>query len=256
MRFITYATVVAVVSISSMGCGAGTKVLDGIQIKTSEVNNELYAEMSATLSSGPLSLPPMVFPLIDPKNPSREYGQIAVSGKSIGVKLNVSQALRFPVVDGSVLPNGTAIPIILPAGLSSIGIPAFNSNSRVYVAVSSAGQIMVGVAIGILKEDSLNLPINIFVPFASGNIQATAGFYMGSTQGVGVFALYDNKAASGSIARLASAAAPASLSAASLSAFSALPGGGKMSIKQDSITNSKVKRLQKTWDSLDRVTLD
>lgn len=258
MRNFAYATLVAFVSLSSMGCGMGSQVLSGIKVETKEIGSELYAEMSASLASGPLSLPPMVFPLYDPNNPSREYGQIEVNGKAIMVRLNVSQALKFPVVDGSTLPNGTSIPIALPAGLKSIGIPAFNSNSRVYVAASTSGQIMIGVAIGILKEDALKLPINLFLPFSAGDVQATAGFYMGDTQGVAVFALYQKSGApSASIAKAAAIALP---QGAALSAFSDLPmkasGGGKMSIKRESITNSKVRRLQKTWESLDRVKLD
>jgi len=174
-------------------CGAGSKVVSNIAF-TDEVNSgDLYAGIDATLAAGSIFLPASTLPLYNPNNPSQVLGQIETNGLHIIVRVNASEALRLPnLVDGAVLPNGASIPLTLPAGLKPVGIPVFNSNSVVYVAING-NQILVGVAVTIAKNGGLNLPLQLFLPFTiDPQVSGTAGFFLGDKQGVAVFALKDS----------------------------------------------------------------
>lgn len=232
------------VSFTLMGCGGGKGAISNVKFENAVVNNEVYLGMDATLASGGLVLPNVTLPLYNPNNPSQVLGEIQTNGRHIIVKVNATQALKLPgLADGAKLPNGAAIPLVLPQGLNAVAIPAFNSSSLVYVAVNG-GQIMLGVAVSILKEDTLNLPLSIFLPFTiSPEIRGTGGFFLGEKQGVAVFALRE------------SIAAP-TLSATSRTSLVSTSTRGRIEVRQESLTNSKVRRLQKTWASLDEVRID
>ncbi len=258
----------SVVAFALMGCGANGKgVISNVAFSNSITNNELYVGLDATMASGGLVLPNVTLPLYNPKNPAQTLGTIQTNGTHIIVAVNATQALKLPgLVDGTKLPSGAAIPLVLPAGLTPVAIPAFNSNSLVYVAVSGQ-QIMLGVAVSILKQDGLNLPLNVFLPFKiNAEISGTGGFFLGATQGVAVFALREPAAAppTATIAKFASLASPAkaSLTMQSIrSAAGATASGtgelaGRIEVKVEPLTNSKIRRLQRTWDSLDDVQID
>lgn len=237
------------VSFTLMGCGGGKGAISDVKFENAVVNNEVYLGMDATLASGGLVLPNVTLPLYNPKNPSQILGEIQTNGRHIIAKVNATQALKFPdLADGTKLPNGAAIPLVLPQGLNAVAIPAFNSSSLVYVAVNG-GQIMLGVAVSILKEDRLNLPLSIFLPFTiSPEIRGTGGFFLGEKQGVAVFALRESIAAP-----TLSAPVLATTSRTSLVSTSTR---GRIEVRQEALTNSKIRRLQKTWASLDEVRID
>jgi hypothetical protein len=212
-------------------------VISHVRIDHEVVNGELALEMDATLARGGLVLPQSSFPLYHPKNPSQTLGRIRTDGLHIRVEVNASEALRLrDLADGSQLPNGAALPLVLPRGLEPIGIPVFNSNSRVYVAVNG-DQILVGAAITIAKEDRLNLPLSIFLPFiVNHGIHGTGGFFLGEKQGVAVFALRE---------KTPSAISPSMMSHPT-----------KIEVKEEAVTRSKVQRLERTWNGLRRVRID
>lgn len=227
-----------------MGCGGGKGVVSDVKFDSSLINGEQYLGLDATLASGGLVLPAMTLPLINPRNPSETLGEIETNGQHIIARVNASRALNLPsMADGTRLPNGAAIPLILPAGLNPVAIPAFNSNSLVYIAVRGK-QIMLGVAVTLLKQDTLKLPLNIFLPFTiSPEIHGTGGFFLGDKQGVAVFALRE------------SIAAPAMAPASRIS-LAGTADVGRIEVDQEPVTYSKIRRLQKTWSGLGDVQID
>lgn len=237
------------------GCGAGTKVVSNVAFTNEVVNGDLYAGVDATLAPGSITLPAAVLPLYNPKNPSETLGRIETNGLHIIASVNASAALNLPdAVDGTKLPGGSAIPLVLPAGLKPIAIPAFNSNSLVYLAING-NQIMVGVAVSILKEDGLNIPLGLFLPFTiNSQISGTAGFFLGEKQGVAVFALKDAPAAP----TLPAVADPSVKTLAAASASRALPAMvGRIEVKSEAISQSTLKQFQKAQKRIgNRAKLD
>lgn len=219
------------------GCGAGNKIISHIEFDQEVVADDLLVEMDATLAPGGIVLPQVVLPVYHPRNPSRKLGEVETDGLHIILRMNASEALRLPdLADGNRLPNGANLPLVLPSGMNPIGIPVFNSNSRVYLAVNG-NQLLAGVAVTIAKEDRLNLPLGIFRPFAiNSEIHGTGGFFLGEKQGVAVFALREK----------------ASIPAAMSSNFAA----SKIQVRDDDISYSSVRRLEKTWNDLRRVQID
>jgi hypothetical protein len=205
----------------------------------------------------------MKFPLINPNNPSVTLGELETNGLHILVKVNATAALKIPNLgDGTKLPNGSGIPLILPAGMTVIGIPVMNSNSMVYVGISGQ-QILVGAAISIAKVDGLKLPLSLFLPFnISPEISGTAGFFLGDKQGVAVFALREPKAAPTTIAPKALAGADSSSQSMSLASAMAAARGrspesfGRIEVRNDPIKMSTVKKFEKALKNLGEVKLD
>jgi hypothetical protein len=118
---------------------------------------------------------------------------------TLGVRVDVTEATKLQVTDGTLLPNGREIPITLPTGVTPIAIPVINSNSKVYIAVGSQN-IMAGVAVTLLADNASastdwlrilqSLPANIFYPFQlNDKLKGTAGVFTGDKVGVGVFAV-------------------------------------------------------------------
>jgi hypothetical protein len=234
------------------GCGAGSKIVSHVQFDHEVVNGEVELAMDATLARGGLVLPKASFPLYNPRNPSQTLGTIRTDGLHVIVSVNASEALRLPdIADGTTLPNGAGIPLVLPTGLVPVGIPAFNSSSRVYVAVNG-DQILLGAAVTIAKEDRLNLPLSIFLPFTvNREISGTGGFFLGEKQGLAVFALREKIAMP-----IASPKASHIASVVPLRIANDFSRRAKIEVKNETITRSKIRRLERTWNNLRRVRID
>lgn len=245
----------AVVAFALTGCGAGSKVVTNVAFNQETVGNEIYAGIDATLAAGGIRLPYAKLPLYDPKNPSRSIGEIETNDLHVIVRVNASAALNLPdLADGTKLPNGAGIPLDLPAGLKPVAIPAFNSNSIVYVAIHGK-QILVGVAVSIAKNDGLNLPIDLFLPFTiNSEISGTAGFFLGQKQGIAVFALKESAAAP-AMPSFALAEAK-SLVASPAARAAAADVRGRIEVKSARITTSLLKKFKKAKDRMRDVRVD
>ncbi len=243
------------IALSLTGCGGGKGIIDKVTFANSVQNNELYVGLDATMAAGGLVLPDVTLPLYNPKNPAQTLGIIHTNGLSIKVDVNASQALKLPnIVDGTKLPSGAPIPLILPSGLVPIAIPAINSNSLVYLAVNG-NQIMIGVAVSILKEDRLKLPLNISLPFTiNSEIRGTAGFFLGEKQGVHVFALRSPVAAPGPTVPGPTTKTLTLAGVQSVRADSA--EASLIDVKSEPITSQKIRSLQSAWYSMEDVQLD
>jgi len=246
----------AALAVTLMGCGAGSKVVTNVVFSDEVQNGDLYAGIDATLAQGSIVLPAAKLPLYNPKNPSQVLGEIETNGLHVMARVNASQALTLPdLADGTKLPSGTAIPVVLPKGLTPIGIPAFNSSSLVYLAVNG-NQIMLGVAVSILKEDSLKIPLNLFLPFViSPQINGTAGFFLGDKQGVAVFALKDSSIAPPITIPTVSATGAKTLAAST--AARPLPAmTARIEVKNEEITSSTLKKFERARNRMHDVRLD
>lgn len=187
---VTIAAASAAVAFS--GCGKNNQVVKGLEFKSETVDSSLYAGFDATLNLGQVQLPYAKLPVVDPKNPSKEYGYIETSPSALSLRVNVTDVTGAQLGDGSTLPNGIPIPITLPAGVKPVGLPVFGSKARVYLAIGQQN-IMAGVALT-LKEDTgssaLGFPVNIFFPFTiAQNVQGSGGVFTGTAFGLGVFAV-------------------------------------------------------------------
>lgn len=240
--------ILAAFPLAAAGCGKGTKFINKIAFDAQTQNNELQALLDVQLNMGSSQFPSVSFPLYDPKNPSRTYGELRLNGADVQVALNVTQALGAQPQDGRNLPNGSPIPMALPSTVNPIAIPAFNSDSLVYVAVNGANQVMIGVAIAANLGVNAGFPINGFMPFTFGDIQASVGLYTGPKSGIGVFALRDV----GQAPTVVSASKATLASASALSARAAVAAPRMALVETKSLSSKDSRVLQKAYDGLGR----
>ena len=178
----------AALALSLSGCGAGKKLVREFDFIQENVQGEQFAGFNAKLNLGIVELPRVVLPL------QGGAGRVQIGGDEINLRLNVTQAIKLPIGDGTTLPNGREIPVTLPQGVIPIGIPLMGTNTKVYVAISRT-QIMAGVAVSLKSDlgkigDILGIPMNVFFPFTvSADTKGSAGLYTGDKFGVGVFAV-------------------------------------------------------------------
>ena len=194
---------VATVSLSAIGmsgCGAGSKLVKSLNFSATEEGGHLMAGFDAKVELGMGALPEVKLPIYDPKSPARFLGYLETHfDGGITVRVDVTEAAHVKTTDGSLLPNGRDLPLVLPSGVVPIGIPVINSNSKVYLAVGREN-IMAGAAVTLLADTSTGssdwlkilqaLPANIFYPFQiAADIKGTAGIFTGEKVGVGIFAI-------------------------------------------------------------------
>ncbi len=195
-------TALAVSAISMSGCGMGKKLVKSLDFVAGDEGGHLVAGFDAKVEMGMGTLPDIKLPIYDPKSPSRFLGYIETHyDGGISVRIDVTTAAKIKVTDGTLLPNGREIPVLLPAGVIPVAIPVINSNSKVYLAVGSQN-IMAGVAVTLLTDTGKpssnsdwlkflqQLPSNIFFPFQiAPDLKGTGGVFTGEKVGVGLFAV-------------------------------------------------------------------
>lgn len=165
--------------------GSGSNVLTGIQVSTSQVNNDTMLSFSANLNLGGMSFASLSLPIIDPKGQG-QIGQLdlvsGLAGQSqIKISIDLSAVAGVNAV-AAVLPNGNAIPLI--ASNPTIAIPIGNG-ARVYLTVGT-GVLAIGAAVPISAFDQIGqtLPgLNFFPIVQQGNVVATAGIFTGAKPG-------------------------------------------------------------------------
>jgi hypothetical protein len=182
------------------GCGAGKQIVKSLSFTAGQDNGHLVAGFDAKVTLGMGTLPDAKLPIYNPKAPGEMLGYIETNPDgTLGVRVDVTEATKLEVTDGTLLPNGREIPITLPAGVVPVAIPVINSNSKVYVAVGSQN-IMAGVAVTLLADNNSSgtswleilrsLPANLFRSFQlNATLKGTGGVFTGSNVGVGVFAV-------------------------------------------------------------------
>jgi hypothetical protein len=238
----------SVLFLMTQGCGLGRGIVEKVSLNSKQEGKEVWVEMVADLRQGGFQLPAATLPLKDPKNPSRVLGEIVTNQYSVTTRVNATEIVKVPIGDGSKLPNGALLPIKLDGNAVPVAIPVFKSKSQVYFAANGS-QIMLGVAISILKEEKLNLPLNLFFPFSvSPKLQGTAGFFLGDPQGIGIFALSDQAAVDSpsSDVTIASAKVEKSLSAARVVELTRSVASPRIRVMSEPITARKLNQLGRT----------
>ena len=203
MKMNKSATSVALLTLSALalsGCGKGGQIVKDLKFAMGDENGHLVAGFDAKVSLGSGSLPEVKLPIYDPNSPARFLGYIETHyDGGVTVRVDVTEAAHVKTENGTKLPNGREIPIVLPQGVVPLAIPVINSNSKVYLAVGEQN-IMAGAAITLVADTATggsdwlrilqSLPANIFYPFQfSPDTRGTAGIFTGEKIGVGVFAV-------------------------------------------------------------------
>lgn len=203
MKKMKYGVLLAVLALPVLGmsgCGMGKKLVRSLEFSAGDENGHLVAGFDAKVEMGLGALPEIKLPIYDPKSPSRFLGYIETHyDGGITLRVDVTEATKIKVTDGTTLPNGRQIPIALPTGVVPIAIPVVNSSSKVYLAVGQQN-LMAGVAITLLADPAAGntdwirtlqkLPANLFYPFQiAADLKGTAGLFTGDKVGVGVFAV-------------------------------------------------------------------
>ena len=113
-----------VLMFTSGGCGKKGVggLVSGAQFSTTEENGDLFGNLNVLLSTGGVLLPSFDLPILNPRNPGAVYGTISMrdalsAGTQLGISVNLSEISGLEGADGSLLPNGRAIPVFLGAGV-------------------------------------------------------------------------------------------------------------------------------------------
>lgn len=196
------------VALLASGCGNSSgslgSMVEGVTVKSYQLNGDLWAELTATLSTGSFVLAGIDVPVVDPHNPNIQYGRITLQsafcqpghvctgGGDLSLQINVTQAIHLSFVDPT-LPNGTMIPI---GGLNTtpvIALPIGSTGARVYVALSD-GVALLGAALPFKQLDSVGQYVpgtNLFFPFSFSNVNGLVGMFFGAQTkqtGIALFA--------------------------------------------------------------------
>jgi hypothetical protein len=177
-------------------CGNSSSWMKGVAFKSTQVNGEQYAELSAQLNTGAVSLIPIAFPIPNPQHPGETLGQLEVKSglgngqTELNVKINLSRVVTMPTTGMAHLPNGTDIPVAGVNGSNWIALPVGNGTSTLYLNLDPANKkAVVGVGLNI-DQLATGTTANLFLPFNLSNITGVAGIYTGVGAGKSGFALF------------------------------------------------------------------
>jgi hypothetical protein len=181
---------------------ANTGIVNDIKLRLFQdpQSNDTMVEMTTDLMTGNLVFSNMTIPIVDPKNPAREYGTITMqkdlNGKNLLVLTADLTAMRNgQPVDGRLLPNGSPIPV---GGLDYVVAFPAGKKSLVYLGAQS-NLVMLGLAVVIPQMDKIGATLpgaSLFFDLPTqSKVRGLAGTFFGaqaSTTGIGVFASVSN----------------------------------------------------------------
>ena len=190
---------VVLLMFTSGGCGKKGVggLVSGAQFSTTEENGDLFGNLNVLLSTGGVLLPSFDLPILNPKNPGAIYGTISMrdalsAGTQLGISVNLSEISGLEGADGSLLPNGRAIPVFLGAGVRPLSV-AVSGRSRVYFAFSE-GTAVIGTAIVIPEFDKIASyvgAVDLFFPFQGENgVRGAAGLFSSPQSGQSGIAVF------------------------------------------------------------------
>ncbi|MEK6706017.1 MAG: hypothetical protein AABZ06_09525 [Bdellovibrionota bacterium] len=194
-QLLTALMLLAAVMAAMTGCGKGGGLVSNATVRSYVVENDTYAEFRATLNTGNIMLVGIDVPIIDPRNPSRVYGHMALvngfgKGSDLVLTLNVTETATTGTLCQPMLPNGTPIPVGGIGNATIICMPVGNTGARAYFGVGE-GVALAGVAMSFKNVDlNFPLPINVFFPFSIDKGRGVAGFYTGDGRGTSGLALF------------------------------------------------------------------
>lgn len=186
-----------IVLAASCGKNPQNQIVKDVALKTTLEDGKVHITASAQFKLGPLVLPSITLPIIDPKEPGTNYGLISFKPtlqagfNEIALKLNLSKAAR---VEGKVptLPNGASLPVggINDKRIVELGIDQIHS--KIYLGLDG-DLTLLGFAIGIKEFDVLNDYLGgtqFFLGFDIKGVLGMVGFFTGNQayeSGLGFF---------------------------------------------------------------------
>ena len=188
-----------VLALTNAGCGRN----GGVVIKSADVSaytqlGQTYTQVAFGLNTGSLDLPSVVFPVMNPQAPGEELGKISLlkmvgGGSKLAIDLNLTRAAQIQGTDESFLPNGSPLPLSLPAGTAVFGFPVAHTGIKAYFALGPHTAVM-GAALPIREFLPLGQKfgiLNIFPSFHVGAVSGIAGLFLSPVpeqNGLAVFA--------------------------------------------------------------------
>ncbi len=181
------------------GCGKTGigGLVSSAQFRTLEESGEILGDLTLLLKTGNVRLPAFELPIYDSHSGARPIGTIGMrdalsAGTQLQVRVNLEAIRGLNAADGSVLPNGRPIPVVLASGTSAVSVP-LRENSRLYFAFSDS-QALIGTALVIPEFDNLSSAvgaIDVFFPFqdASG-ARGVAGLFSSERRGESGIAVF------------------------------------------------------------------
>ena len=173
-------------------CGKGApKVVTGIQVQSSTIDQDVMLSLKADLDLGAMSFPSVTLPILHPRGQT-PIGSVellpVLGGKNqIKISVNVSSLADIHATQAT-LPNGNAIPLI--ANNPTITIP-LGAGAQLYLTIG-ANAVALGVAVPIKTFDSIGSAVgavNLFPVFTIDKVVGAAGIFTGSQAGQNGFAL-------------------------------------------------------------------
>lgn len=241
-----------IVGLSS--CGAGSKIMKNLEFKTETVGTNYYTGFDALVDLNGLTLPTTTLPIYAPKDKSVTIGTLKIENNTIGVRLDLKNALKVDVLDGTLLPNNRAIPVSLPTGVTPIAFPIAGTNSRVYIAISNE-TLMAGVAVTFNDSnlpDLLKQSLNAFFGFSlGGNVSGNVGLFSGDAFGIGVFATKSMVEAERAAIGLSSVSRLKKMDGSSVPAYAP----GSIGTEETSMSNRQKNRLLNAVNEVEELRL-
>ncbi len=204
-------------TLTVLGCNAKPSApvspihVENVSVNTSTgSNNDEMLDFSITLSTGTFTVAATTLPILNPNNPSIEYGSLSLrpvlcstpsscpygNGAQVGVNLDITSITSAKGI-APLLPNGSALPVGGLQNSTVIALPIANTGAEVYFA-SGKGVAMLGTAIPFAQMNVVGQTIpgaNLFIPVtvstSKGSFTLLPGIFTGSTPnttGIGFFA--------------------------------------------------------------------
>jgi len=252
-----------ILSLSLTACGkAGSNAfVSGAQFLTEEENGEIYGDLKVRLNTGNVLLPAFDIPILNTSVPGAIYGAVSMrdalpSGTQLGIRVNLSQISGLDGADGSLLPNGRAIPVVMAGGARPIAV-SIQDQTRIYLGFQKDAALF-GAAVVIREFDKIAQSvgaIDVFFPFQGENgIRGAAGLFSSAQSGQSGLAVFVDVASVLS-AQEKMVAGMQSVSASKVSASAS----ALQFTSQNALSNTKAYRLnqfmKKLGDRRQRLTL-
>ena len=198
--------VLAALALTSSCDVSSSNILSSLTSTVSrDAQGNLWATLSSNLSVADYRLAEMNLPVLDPENPTAQYGSIAITPvlctvptrcaeSLLTLTLNLTALEDFQFLNTN-LPNGTAFPVTFPLLTHVVALPIGNGGGRVYAAIGG-GVSFLGVAIpfeGLHGAGRYTPGLNVFTTslFDGDLIKSYFGCFAGAGSqqtGVGLFA--------------------------------------------------------------------
>lgn len=177
--------------LSMVGCGKNgpNQIVSDVNLATSLEDGDIMLDLSAIFNFGNISMTAVKLSLINPNDPSIEYGEFRIlptldMKNEVGVRVNLSEAAQ--VSGGLVtLPNGDPLPI---GGLNNTEVLELNIGqikAKLYLALAQK-TMMFGFAIPIKEFDRVSEyvgAVNIFPGFVIKGVRGMVGIFTGREEG-------------------------------------------------------------------------